>query len=456
MHADNFHFKYLVYTLLLFIALCSISYVASAQQPGVQRLSIKDAVSMAVQHNREIKISSLDISKAQEGSKIARSKYLPVVGVTAQVSHYFSQPIFFGLGNNGTDDKIPYSRFGGKDQALGAFNIVQPLYDPSAKSANTQAKLLEEESRLSLSDKQTAVAAYARQTYLLIVVLGERIKLQKESLSRNEKALQDARSLLAQGRALRVDTLRAYTSVKNLEPDLLKLSNAIDVNKQQLKTLLGLDSLQTIELTDSIALPLAEKTVPSEEDVYNQAKEKRADLKAVALQQQISDQQIQSAKADKRPNVALVGQYMIQTQTNQFNYANAYYPSTTFVGAQVNVPIFSGFSKDAKIQQAKIDKQQAVLQTENVYEQLRVDVKQVVSALNETSARMQTRINVKETAQLSYDITQYRYAKGVASRLELTDAELALTGAQLNYLEAVYDYLTAQISLYRVTGRVEN
>ena len=66
---------------------------------------------------------------------------------------------------------------------------------------------------------------------------------------------------------------------------------------------------------------------------------------------------------------------------------------------------------------------------------------------------MQTRATVKETAQLSYDITQYRYAKGVASRLELTDAELALTAAQSNYLEAVYDYLSAGIALERTSGR---
>jgi len=50
-------------------------------------------------------------------------------------------------------------------------------------------------------------------------------------------------------------------------------------------------------------------------------------------------------------------------------------------------------------------------------------------------------------------MTQYRYTKGVASRLELTDAELALTAAQSNYLEAVYDYLSARIALDLITGK---
>jgi outer membrane protein TolC len=62
---------------------------------------------------------------------------------------------------------------------------------------------------------------------------------------------------------------------------------------------------------------------------------------------------------------------------------------------------------------------------------------------------------VKETAELSYTIVQYRYKKGIASRLELTDAELALSTAQSNYLEAVYDYLSARIVLNRLMGKVE-
>ncbi len=94
-----------------------------------------------------------------------------------------------------------------------------------------------------------------------------------------------------------------------------------------------------------------------------------------------------------------------------------------------------------------------IIQTEKA-ERKEAAVKQAVANVHETAARIQTSANVKETALLSYDITQYRYAKGVASRLELTDAELALTTAQSNYLEAVYDYLSARIALEHTIGIV--
>jgi outer membrane protein TolC len=68
---------------------------------------------------------------------------------------------------------------------------------------------------------------------------------------------------------------------------------------------------------------------------------------------------------------------------------------------------------------------------------------------------LKTTVAVQETAQLSYDIIQYRYKNGISSRLELTDAELELTTAQSNYLEAVYDYLSSRIALDKLVGRIE-
>jgi outer membrane protein TolC len=108
------------------------------------------------------------------------------------------------------------------------------------------------------------------------------------------------------------------------------------------------------------------------------------------------------------------------------------------------------------VKKAQIEKDQSVIRSQQAYEELRSSVKQAVANVRETAARIQTSENVKKTARLSYEITQYRYAKAVASRLELTDAELAYTQAQSNYLEAVYDYLSANIEVERTMGIIGN
>lgn len=437
----------LKYITILF-AVGTVVPVAEAQQ----KLSLQDAVNLAVENNPEIAASSLEIEKSKQQKIISRSLFLPSVNLSAQANHFFKLNPFFGFGETTPNDKIPYGRLGGEDQ-FGAFvSAVQPLYNPQAFPALQHSRLKEEESRLELNATKISTQASVKQTYLQILVLTERINLQHESISRNKRALRDAKSLFLQGKGLRVDTLRAYTAVKNLEPDLLRLTSAVETSKLQLKALTGIDSLENIVLTDSLFLP-DPGSIPSEDEVYNAARNNHPSYRALALQEELDKQQIKVASSARIPVVNAVAQYQLQSQTNDFEYGNAYYPSSSYIGLQVSVPLFTGLSNQAKVKQAKISKEQTTLRSNYAYERLRASVHQVVSDSHESLARLQTATDVQETAQLSYNIIEYRYKKGVASRLELTDAELELSTAQSNYLEAVYDYLSARISLQEIMGQ---
>jgi outer membrane protein TolC len=384
--------------------------------------------------------------------RVAKSLSLPSAQLGAQYLHYFALPAFFGFGDNGNNSKIPFSRIGGRDQFAGILSASYPVYNPIANPTRKAAQLQEKASRVYYRQSAIDVAAQVKQTYLGILVLAERLKLQHESLQRNEKALADSRSLLAQGRGLRVDTLRAYTAVQNLQPDILKLTYAIETGKQQLITLIGLDSLSQIELTDSLVIS-APTAIPSENELYEEALRQRPDLQALHLQQQVNEQQTSLAKAARLPAVSIIGQYQIQSQARQFDFKNAYWPSASFAGAQVVLPLFTGHSNQAKIRQAELAQQQSGIRITEAQQALKTTVKQVIADLRETYDRMQTQMKVKEAALIGYTIVQYRYEKGVTSRLELTDAELALTAAQLNYLEAVFEYLSAEIELARTSGK---
>lgn len=438
--------QFLFYYIVLIAVIAP--WAGMAQQE--KDLNLQDAVLLAKQYNRTLKANALDISIAREQIRVAKSLSLPAAQLGAQYLHYFALPTFFGFGETGNSNKIPYSRIGGRDQFSGAVSASYSIYNPVAAPTRRAAQLQEQVSRQLYRQSVIDVAADVQQTYLGILVLAERLKLQQESLLRNEKALADARSLLAQGRGLRVDTLRAYTAVENLRPDMLKLNYAIEVGKQQLITLMGMDSLTQIMLTDSLVVngPIA----ISENELYEQALRQRPDLQALVLQQQVSEQQTSLAKAARLPVVSVVGQYQLQTQARKFDFVNANWPSTSFAGAQVVLPLFTGFSNQAKIHQAELAHDQSGIRITEAQQALKTTVKQVIANLRETYDRMQTQLKVKETALQGYDIVQYRYAKGVTSRLDLTDAELALTTAQLNYLEAVFDYRSAAISLARTSG----
>jgi outer membrane protein TolC len=416
-------------------------------------LSLQDAVQLSLENNPELKASGLDISKAQQQTIIARSGLLPTVTATAFANHYFQRPVFFGFGEASTDGKISFGRFGGEDQGGAALTAIQPIFNPGSFSMLRHARLGEKASSVALNEKQISIIAQIKQTYLQILVLNESINLQHQSLQRNRRALQDSRSLLLQGKVLRVDTLRAHTAMKSLEPELVRSTYARETAKLKLKALIGVDSLETIDLTDSLTVPIS--ILPAENDVYDAARKSNPDYVSLSIQGEVSEQQARHAAAGRLPVISLVGQYQVQTQANDLEYGKGPYPPTSFVGLQIAIPLFNGFATTARIKQAQYNREQSVLRLKDATERLRADVHAVVANTKESLERIYIAKSVSETAKLSFDIVQYRYSKGVSSRLELTDAELALTQAQSNYLQAVYDHLSARIALFSLMGKLD-
>ena len=325
-----------------------------------QKITLQDAVALAKERNSEVKESVLEIQRAQELKNITRSLFLPTVGLTGQINHYFDRNPFFGFGEEDTGDQIPYGRFGGEDQAFAAITAVQPIFNPTAGPALAESRLRIDQSEIGLQRSIVETLSSVKETYLTVLVLNERLKLQRETIRRNEQVLKNARSLYLQGKALRVDTLIAYTSVKNLEPLILRLQYAIETGELRLKNLIGLDSAKQIELTDSLFVPGLE-SFPTEEQVYQSARNESPDFRLMELDEKIASQQVAIARASRLPALSAVGQYQLQTQTNDFNYRNASYPSASYVGLQLAVPLFNGLARQSRIREARISHERTAI-----------------------------------------------------------------------------------------------
>ncbi|HEY5919542.1 MAG TPA: TolC family protein, partial [Chryseolinea sp.] len=227
---------YSAYALIITLSLFSRNSHAQQTQ---ETLSLSEVMSLANANNKELKAAQLEIEKADQQRVIARSAFLPTISLNAQTNRYFQLQPFFGLGESAVQNKIPYARFGGENQFAAGITAVQPLFAPWASPSAQRARLQQEHSIAAAQAKRTEVVAEIRNTYLMLLVLNERIKLKQESIIRNKRVLQDSRSLFVQGKGLRVDTLRAFTAVKNLEPDLIKLSYAEETGNLRLRSLIG-------------------------------------------------------------------------------------------------------------------------------------------------------------------------------------------------------------------------
>ncbi|XWW45072.1 TolC family protein [Fibrella sp. USSR17] len=156
----------------------------------------------------------------------------------------------------------------------------------------------------------------------------------------------------------------------------------------------------------------------------------------------------------RRPTLNAFGQVGTLAQTSNFRFSDSRWPVVSFVGLQLNVPIFNAATAP-KLQQARLAQQQAQEQLRYTRTAIANEVRSCLYALDEARDRIQAQAGVVRAAERSYSRAASRYRQGIIKLGDLTDAELALRQAQTNRLQAIYDYQVAQVDLERAKGDVE-
>ncbi len=435
--------------LLLTAAL--LSQLAQAQ---TRQLTMNEAVTLALEKNRDLQVSKLEINKSAEKLREARGYALPTVAASGQYLHFLKRQVTFLPGQFAglEEGQIATLRVGGTDAYVGNISVVQPIFQGNIVSGIRAAKVYSNISQEEQAQVQSSIITSVKKAYLDALITHEQLRLVQQSIARNEQALRDSRSLLAQGRASRVDTLRAYVTIENLRPEVIRLTNGVEIAKTLLKTTIGIDQTEPIDLLDSLKY---DGTLPtlSNEDALAEALKSRPEVNRLVLTEKLSSEQIKMEASEYLPKFSAIGQVQTQSQANDFRFGNYQWPVSSYVGLQLSAPIFSGFRTAARVQQARITKLQTEKQLENVRELIQAEVKVALSKIEESRRRIEAQTQTVSTAELSYRITRDRWKGGISSRLDLADAEFSLSESKSNYLQAVYDYLNASVDLDRALGR---
>ena len=122
------------------------------------------------------------------------------------------------------------------------------------------------------------------------------------------------------------------------------------------------------------------------------------------------------------------------------------------IGAQISIPIFAGFKKTNQLREVRNQMAQLDIQRDYAEQGLKVQVQQSINTLLTARETMLSNELVVEQAQKAYDISLTRYNAGAGTILELNNAQLSLTQAQLNYSQSIYDYLSAEAQYKKTLG----
>lgn len=440
-----------IFTLLfLGLTLGALAMPVAAQ---VRPLRLTDAVKVALEQNRDLKVARLDEQSTGQQVREAWGGIMPTISASASFIHNFQTAQFlpgqfFGAPGNNFVPLI----FNDINIGNAGISIQMPLFQGAVYAALRSSSTVDKLSKETLIGTKATVVSDVKKAYYNVLIVQEQFKLQQQSLARNTDALNDTRNLFRQGLAADIDTLRAFIAVENLRPALIKTQASIEVAKLLLKTKLGVPESEQVELLDTLYYDGQSLALP-ETEAYSEAVAMRPEIKQLELNVALGDENIAVEFAGHLPTLSAVGEFKVSTQASDFRFSQYAWPVSSYAGLQLSLPLFNGFKTDSKVQRAVIAKQRTETQLDNTKQLIRAEIKTSISNFEVAKRQIEVQQQTVATAERSYSITRSRRKQGVGSQLELTDAELSLNQAKTNYLQSIYDYLTAKVDLEKALGR---
>jgi outer membrane protein TolC len=174
----------------------------------------------------------------------------------------------------------------------------------------------------------------------------------------------------------------------------------------------------------------------------------------VELAKKLNEYNIKRYKYTYFPALSAFGSYSYNAQRNDFSFFDfkqKWFP-TALIGVKLNVPIFDGFARDARIKRAQIQLDQTINNMENLklaidqeVEAARINMRSAIASLDVQRKNMDLAVEV-------YDQSKKKYEQGLGSTLEVTNADSDLKVAQTNYYNALYSAIIAIVDYRKATG----
>lgn len=419
-------------------------------------LTLEDALSLAKQHNKALHASLLDSRSAREESKIAKAGMLPTLSASGSYSRYFDRQVIFMpgalIGNE--NEPVVDVAVGGKNVFNAYVSFHQPIIAESARRHMKGARINEAIQDVHIHANTADLHVNVASLYYQGLLMRESIALNKHSLSRNVQALKDSRSLFAEGKSLKVDTLQHFIAVENLKTTISHLENQYHVVLLELRRIMGMNQEARLILSDSLQHGVDEIAISVGKTAYREALENRPDIQGKRLAVEFKKNYVSQARAQRLPTLSLLALYQLQAQSDHRNLDSYRWPETSFVGVQATIPLFAGSRVNSAIRHSSIQLQKSQLELEDAAEKAKTEIITLESNLKEAVDRIALFEKTVEAAEINYRIISDRYKSGLSSRLELADSELALATARMNRINAIYNVKITKLLLDRASGQL--
>jgi len=408
--------------------------------PRGPRLTLLEAEKIALDRNPNISIAHLlQLAQGQFTREVASIEMPTVTGdLTAVGAHDDSRITASALNN-----PIVYNR------AAGGLTVRQLITDFGrtrnlVKNAQSTAKAQFDTERATVEDITLAVD----QAYYQALTAQSLLKVAQQTLATRQATGQQIGALTSQKLRSTLDLSLADVQISQAQLLVLDAQNSASSAMASLNAILGSEADQQYDLVDET--PQNPQAAPAnEEGLVQLAFRSRPDL-ASLNDRWLAARQFASAEHDLlRPTVsalAAVGGTPVRADQIQSSWYGA-------AGANISIPIFNGFQYTARAKEADLRAQAASEQVRNLRETIARDVRAAVLNAQIAFQRIGVSRQLFDQANTALELAQARYKVGLSGIVDLTQAQLAQTEAEIGYTNARFAYQTALAEVRYQTGQ---
>ena len=421
---------------------------ASAQKV----MSLKECLTVGIENNLSLKSSRNQVTKGKHNISENRARLLPQINFAAGFNDNFTPPV-------SVTDGTAYGKQYNVTKTLqynssASLQLQMPLYSQTALTAVEISKTLDNINQLSYEKAREDIIMQIAKLYYLIQNTTEQITIISDNLKRFEELRNFAQAFYDNQMALAVDLKRINVRIESTDVSLANAKAMLREQYNMLKYALDYPADEDIQVevkrVDDIEM--ASQTGLNT-NLY--------ELQLMRTQEKLSQQKVKLAKDAYLPTLALTGNFTFTAYTDKFKNwfhsgeSNHWYDSNG-LGISLRVPVFDGFEKRSKIRKAKIDADNARIAYENTLKNLQTQYSNAINdQLNNERNYRKQRDNYR-LAEDIYKVTMDRYREGVTSMVEVLQDEMSMSEAQNNYLTAHYNYEVSNLSVLKLTGRLNS
>ncbi|MFW9596775.1 MAG: TolC family protein [Paludibacter sp.] len=418
-----------------------------------QVYTLDECINITLQKNLQIQNSQMDVQSTNSQIKEAKSSFLPTVELTGQYQYYLQMPKMLVPADfmpGGKPGEYIEMEFGSPQTMTAAVQATQVLYNQKVFIGLKAARTAKNMSDLMLHKTREDLIYNVSAIYYNLQVLNQNLMMLDSNIVSLSKVVQANSALEANSIVSKTNYKRLLISLENLKNERLNLALTTDKAYSLLKFLM------CIPVTEQISISTFDAREYKLEAAVGNV-ENRTDIKLLTQQVELAKLDLKASKASFYPSLAGVVNYGVSGNNDKFSLTqtiNDQWIRSSFVALQLNVPIFSGFSRTEKVRQKNFELKKA----QNNYELMKSSVlKEMSDAVNNYNSSCNSFENTKRSLSLAQDIynsAQIEYTNGLISASDLLLILNELTTARNNFSNALVNLRIAEIELKKSKGEI--